>query len=112
MARTRRAERIGTQDLVAAIPGATAVTAAVLVLTQPFALRTMPSAWSAMVVVGVVALVVPAMAVGTHAGHDHAELALEHVHAGGAVREHGGAAHDHSAVAAGHDHASGSVRTA
>src|SRR5690349_15258301 len=82
------AERIGTQDLVAAMLGAVAVGAAVLVLTQPFTLRSMPSAWSAMVVVGVVALVVPAMAVGhTHAGHDHAELALEHVHAGGAAHE-------------------------
>lgn len=90
------AEPIGTADGIAAALGALAVAATLLAITQPISRRTMPNAWSAMVVVGTVALVIPAMAAGhTHGGHDH--LAAE-VHAGGAAHVHGD-----SEAAAGHE---------
>lgn len=99
-----RVQPIGTADLIAAALGALAVGATMLAITQPISRRTMPSTWSAMVVVGTVALVVPAMAAGSaQSSLDH--LAVEHVHAGGAPHVHGdgtaaaGHTHEHSADA-------------
>ena len=108
-----RVQPIGTADLIAAALGALAVAATMLAITQPISRRTMPNTWSAMVVVGTVALVIPAMGAGSaQGGLDH--LAVEHVHAGGAAHVHGdgttaaGHVHEHSAdatlVAAGDGH--------
>jgi hypothetical protein len=96
-------EPVGTQDLVCGLLGALAVAASVLALAQPISRRTMPASWSAMVVVGTVALVVPAMAAGHAGGHTH--LASEHVHADGEAHEHsdGSGGHDHDVATASSD---------
>jgi hypothetical protein len=103
------AEAVSTPDLVAAALGAMAVAGAVTALVMPIARRTMPGAWSAMVVIGTVALVVPAMAADHgHGGEGHAHLASEEVHAGGEAHDHDdggskGGHHDGDASADHHD---------
>jgi hypothetical protein len=99
-------EAVGTADLVAGVLGSVAVAATLLAITQPIARRSMPTTWSALVIVGTVALVMPAMAADhSHGGHDHSATA---VHAGSAAHAHGDEegddAHGHSdAAAAGSD---------
>jgi hypothetical protein len=100
----REVEKVGTQDLVAAGLGAAAVAGCVIAIVQPVARRTMPASWSAMIVVGTVALVVPAMAAG-HAHGGHAHLASEHVHADGVAHEdEQGHDHDDGSATAAHPH--------
>jgi hypothetical protein len=101
VAALEEAEAVSTPDLVAALLGAMAVAGAVITLVMPISRRTMPGAWSAMVVIGTFALVVPAMAAGhSHGGEGHTHLASEEVHAGGEPHDHGdgGSGDDH-----GHD---------
>jgi hypothetical protein len=102
------AEPVGTPDLIAAALGALAVGGTLVALTMPYARRTMSASWSAMVVVGTVALVVPAMAAGHGHGTDgHAHLASEEVVAGSQAHEHGdGEGHDDD------DHAHGADASA
>jgi hypothetical protein len=111
-------EAVGTQDLVAAVLGGTALVSALVALVRPAAPGDVPSAsWVALV--GVVALLVatPAMAAEhSHGGADHehgTELAADHDHASGSgsgdAHEHGegGSAHDGSEGHREDDHADG-----
>ena len=99
----RGVEPAGTQDVIAAALGATAVAAALLSVVQPVRRATLETGWVIASVVAVTFVAVPAMA----AEHTHG---AEHVHGGttvAAADDHAGHQHTDSATAAsadGHHH--------
>ena len=89
----RGVEPAGTQDVIAAALGATAVAAALLSVVQPVRRATLETGWVIASVVAVTFVAVPAMA----AEHTHG---AEHVHGGttvAAADEHAGHQHTDSA---------------
>ena len=99
----RGVEPAGTQDVIAAALGATAVAAALLSVVQPVRRATLETGWVIASVVAVTFVAVPAMA----AEHTHGAT---HVHGDGTVAaadDHAGHQHTDSATAAsadGHHH--------
>ncbi len=99
----RNVEQVGTQDVIAAALGATALAGALLSMYQPVRRPTLETGWVIASVLAITFVAVPAMA----AEHTHGEAG--HVHADGTVAasdDH--AAHEHSdatsASADGHHH--------
>ena len=92
----RGVEPAGTQDVIAAALGATAVAAAALSVVQPVRRATLETGWVIASVVAVTFVAVPAMAAEhTHAaGHVHADATVP------AADEHAGHQHTDGATAA------------
>ncbi len=87
----RQVEEVGTQDVIAAALGATAVAAAFLSVMQPVRRPTLETGWVVASVIAVTLVAVPAMAT------EHTHGAAEHVHADAAAAAEDHAAHEHAA---------------
>ena len=97
----RDVEQVGTQDVIAAALGATALAGALLSMHQPVRRPTLETGWVIASVIAITFVAVPAMA----AEHTHG---AGHVHADGTVAADDHAAHEHTDAAAanadGHHH--------
>ena len=98
----RDVEQVGTQDVIAAALGATALAGALLSMYQPVRRPTLETGWVIASVIAITFVAVPAMA----AEHTHG---ADHVHADGTVAADDHAAHEHTdaataASADGHHH--------